>query len=152
MVSIAGFNLKTKAFIGIMRLRRKQFDIDSLPQEDAYTVKHFKRHSDAKKSIKMCIANVLAVRPCLLVVAALPLCRLTIWTGFPRGSSDGNSGVAIHRRQLHLTPYWPRSCHASQVHTTTRPPSACNPGFMLQHGQLVLHARYSSCPAILFLL
>lgn len=62
VVSTVGFNLKVKAFIGIMRSRRKQFNIGSAVHEDAYTAKHSKRHNDAKKSIKMCIANVLAVR------------------------------------------------------------------------------------------
>ena len=62
VVSTVGFNLKVKAFIGIMRSRRKQFNIGIALHEDAYTAKHSQRHSDAKKSIKMCIANVLAVR------------------------------------------------------------------------------------------
>ena len=62
MVSTAGLSLKTKAFIGIMRMRRQQFHLGSTQQDDAYTAKHAQRHGDAKKEIRICIANVLAVR------------------------------------------------------------------------------------------
>ena len=105
-------------------MRRKQFNLSSTQQEDAYTTKHAKRHSDAKKSIRMCIANVLAV--CLV---SLPFCcfcfdPLGSVEGLPRRSSDGPSRTRIHCRQFHRTSHWHRSCHASE------------------HGKFILHGKH----------
>ena len=60
-VSLIGFGIKIQAFAGIVKLRRSQFNLDDADPCDAYTTKHTKRHHDVTKSIRMCIANVLAV-------------------------------------------------------------------------------------------
>ena len=88
---MVGFGLKIKVIVNLIRMRRTQFHIGDSVEHDPYvpsvhavagnaayagcelqryTAKHKKRHHDVKKSISICVANILAV---CLFATFLPL-------------------------------------------------------------------------------